>query len=67
MKLITSREEAREILEAKGTLFTGAWWVTATYMSCGDDGCCNDYIDSIEDALDIVESYSDNFKEKVEA
>jgi hypothetical protein len=59
-----TKEEAFEILQRGGTLHCHAWHVSATYMSC-HDGCCNDRIESVQEAMHVMEMYCSGKWERV--
>lgn len=64
-----TRDEARVILENKGSLSYHVWYFTSTWMTCGgSDGysCCEDNFSSIEEALESIEWYCGGNWEEVD-
>lgn len=59
-----TKDEAREILENGGNLCHHVWVISATYMACSE-GCCDDTVDGTEQALRLIEYWSDGEWDKV--
>jgi hypothetical protein len=54
-----TREKAKQILEEGGYLSYHAWTFFKHGMNCWDEyNCCQDDWDTVEEALDRIESYS---------
>jgi len=54
--------ELRQRLEAGETIKCSAWTFSATQMSC-ENGCCNDGLKGVDDAVKAILSLVDNLDE----
>ena len=51
-----NRQEAKEyLLQGETILVDGIWYYTQHYMTCGNEGCCDEHFKDIEECLDYLE------------
>lgn len=51
-----NKEQVRQHLESGEQVFYHSWCFSANYMSCGE-GCCDDSLNGVDDAMDTIEDY----------
>jgi hypothetical protein len=50
-----NRQQAKEhLLQGKTLLVDGIWYYTEFYMTCGNEDCCSEHFDNIEECLDYL-------------
>lgn len=58
-----NRNQAKDhLLQGKTILVDGIWYYTKYYMTCGDEECCDETFDNIEQCLDHLENHLQNAK-----
>lgn len=65
IRIRMTKEEAFEVLQRGGTLHYHAWHVSSTYLNC-HEGCCYERIESVKEAMDVMEIYCSGKWEKVD-